>query len=63
MRKHRKNWNRKKEIITLVGSCKYCREEVLNTDSFVSFFQSGHAHYECMRKDADDKTYENEVKT
>ena len=38
MRKHRKNWNRKKEIITLVGSCKYCGEEVLNTDSFVSFF-------------------------
>ena len=38
-------------------------KEIINTDSFVSFYPKGHAHYVCMRKADDDKTYENEVKT
>jgi hypothetical protein len=33
-----------------------------NQDSFVAFYPKGKAHYECMRKADDDKTYENEVK-
>ncbi len=33
-----------------------------NQDSFVAFYPKGKAHYKCMRKADDDKTYENEVK-
>ena len=61
MQKHRKTWNKSKIRVTIVGDCKYCNEEILNTDSFVSFYPKGHAHYQCMRKADDDKTYENEV--
>ena len=63
MPKHRKTWNKKKIIKVLVGNCRYCEKEIINTDSFVSFYPKGHAHYVCMRKADDDKTYENEVKT
>ena len=63
MPKHRKTWNKKKIIEVLVGNCRYCEKEIINTDSFVSFYPKGHAHYFCMRKADDDKTYENEVKT
>jgi|TARA_R100000084_G_C4605690_1_gene125462 hypothetical protein len=63
MPKHRKTWNKKKIIEVLVGNCRYCEKEIINTDSFVSFYPKGHAHYVCMRKADDDKTYENEVKT
>tara|TARA_R100001443_G_scaffold63500_1_gene73309 strand:+ start:947 stop:1138 length:192 start_codon:yes stop_codon:yes gene_type:complete len=63
MPKHRKTWNKTKIREILVGNCRYCEKEIINTDSFVSFYKSGHAHYECMRKADDDKTYENEVKT
>ena len=63
MAKHRNTWNKKKIIEVLVGNCRYCEKEIINTDSFVSFYPKGHAHYVCMRKADDDKTYENEVKT
>tara|TARA_R100000700_G_C3131457_1_gene116523 strand:+ start:636 stop:827 length:192 start_codon:yes stop_codon:yes gene_type:complete len=62
MPKHRKTWNKKKIIEVLVGNCRYCEKEIINTDSFVSFYPKGHAHYVCMRKDDDNKTYENKVK-
>ena len=61
MPKHRKTWNKTKIREILVGNCRYCEKEIINTDSFVSFYPKGHAHYECMRKADDDKTYENEV--
>ena len=62
MPKHNKSWVKSKTIITLVGTCRYCSKELLNTDSFVSFYPKGHDHYECMRKADEDKTFENESK-
>ena len=50
MPKHKKTWNKKKIIEVLVGNCRYCEKEIINTDSFVSFYPKGHAHYVCMRK-------------
>tara|TARA_Y100001938_G_C7883525_1_gene326206 strand:- start:60 stop:251 length:192 start_codon:yes stop_codon:yes gene_type:complete len=58
----KKTWNKTKNRIIVVGVCKYCHKELINTDSFVSFYPKGHAHYECMRKADEDKTYENESK-
>ena len=51
MPKHNKSWVKSKVIVTLVGTCRYCFKELLNTDSFVSFYPRGHAHYQCMRED------------
>ena len=66
MPKPRKTWNKTKIREILVGNCRYCFKEILNTDSFVSFYKSGHAHYQCMKEDDDDrkqdKTLENEIK-
>ena len=45
----KKTWVKKKQIIVRVGDCKYCEKEIINTDSFVSFYKSGHAHYQCMK--------------
>ena len=45
----KKTWIKSKQIIVRVGDCKYCGKEIINTDSFVSFYQSGHAHYQCMK--------------
>jgi|TARA_B100001939_G_C16735502_1_gene527418 hypothetical protein len=47
----KKSWVKSKQIIVTVGFCRYCKKELINTDSFVSFYGGGHAHYECMRKD------------
>ena len=38
MPKHNKSWVKSKVIVTLVGNCRYCSAEILNTDSFVSFY-------------------------
>ena len=48
----KKVW-KKTNIIVDVGKCKYCSSTIVNTDSFVSFYPKGHAHYECMKKDDD----------
>lgn len=45
----KKTWVKSKEIIVIVGKCKYCQEEIVNTDSFVSFYPKGHSHYICMK--------------
>jgi hypothetical protein len=54
----KKLW-KKTNIIVDVGKCKYCSGNIVNTDSFVSFYPKGHAHYICMRND-DHKQKENE---
>ena len=51
MPKHRKTWNKTKIREILVGNCRYCEKEIINTDSFVSFYPKGHAHYVCMKED------------
>ena len=48
----KKLW-KKTNIIVDVGKCKYCSSNIVNTDSFVSFYPKGHAHYLCMKKDDD----------
>lgn len=52
----KKTWVKPKEVIVRVGDCKYCSKEILNTDSFVSFYPKGHAHYDCMKKDHENRT-------
>tara|TARA_R100000234_G_C4839654_1_gene110514 strand:- start:27 stop:260 length:234 start_codon:yes stop_codon:yes gene_type:complete len=42
----------KKPIISIeVGNCRYCKKKIINNESFVSFYKSGHAHYNCMKED------------
>ena len=53
----KKLW-KKTNIIVDVGKCRYCSGNIVNTDSFVSFYPKGHAHYQCM-KDDDHKQKEN----
>ena len=53
---------KKKQQVNDIGKCKYCKINILSTDSFVSFYPKGHAHYSCMKKADEDKTYENESK-
>jgi hypothetical protein len=48
----KKIW-KKTNIVTDVGECRYCKKNIVNTESFVSFYKSGHAHYDCMKKDDD----------
>lgn len=47
----KKTWNKTRTRIVVVGICKYCHSELINTDSFVSFYPKGHAHYQCMKED------------
>ena len=53
----KKLW-KKTNIVVDVGKCRYCSGNIVNTDSFVSFYPKGHAHYQCM-KDDDQKQKEN----
>ena len=39
----KKLW-KKINIVTDVGNCRYCKKNIVNTDSFVSFYKSGHAY-------------------
>ena len=48
----KKLW-KKTNVITDVGKCKYCSGNIVNTDSFVSFYSGDHSHYDCMKKDDD----------
>ena len=55
----KKTWVKSKQIIVRVGDCRYCGKEIINTDSFVSFYKSGHAHYNCMKIDDDNRSRSN----
>ena len=52
----KKTWNKVNQI-RYVGKCRYCNQDVLNTDSFVVFLSTDKngerekAHYNCMVKD------------
>lgn len=45
----KKIWVKNKELLVRVSKCKHCQEEIVNTDSFVSFYPKGHSHYKCMK--------------
>ena len=53
----KKTWIKSKQIIVTVGICRYCKRELVNTDSFVVFATKQPAHYECMKID-DDKRFQ-----
>ena len=55
----KKTWIKSKQVVVRVGDCKYCKKEILNTDSFVSFYKSGHAHYKCMKIDDEKRSQSN----
>ena len=55
----KKTWIKSKQIIVRVGDCKYCRKEIVNTDSFVVFATKEPAHYECMKIDDDKRSESN----
>jgi len=64
----KKTWNKTKTIVTDVGKCRYCNDDLISTDSFVAFLSTDiygnreKAHYQCMKDDdakrSEDKTYE-----
>ena len=55
-------WQKPPQIVIDIGPCKYCKKDMVNTESFVAFADGTKAHYECMRLDdakrAEDKTFE-----
>ena len=57
-----KTWKKPPQIVINIGPCKYCKKDMVNTESFVAFADKTKAHYECMRLDdakrAEDKTFE-----
>ena len=56
MQKHKKKVWKKNKILELeVGSCRYCNENIMSTDAFVSFLSRDHAHYKCMKEDDEKK--------
>ena len=58
----KKTWVKPTTKVMDIGPCKYCKKDMVNTESFVAFADKTKAHYECMRKDdaekAADKTFE-----
>tara|TARA_R100001463_G_scaffold58369_1_gene110661 strand:- start:153 stop:338 length:186 start_codon:yes stop_codon:yes gene_type:complete len=59
---NKKTWQKPPQILINIGPCKYCKKDMVNTESFVAFADGTKAHYECMRLDdakrAEDKTFE-----
>tara|TARA_R100001377_G_scaffold84421_1_gene67931 strand:- start:571 stop:756 length:186 start_codon:yes stop_codon:yes gene_type:complete len=45
-----KTWVRKEKIAD-VGKCRYCKADMISTDSFVAFANHTKAHYKCMKED------------
>ena len=47
----KKTWVKPSVIVIDIGPCKYCKKDMVNTESFVAFADKTKAHYECMKKD------------
>ena len=47
----KKTWKKPTVIVIDIGPCKYCKKDMVNTESFVVFADKTKAHYECMKKD------------
>tara|TARA_E500000331_G_scaffold112102_1_gene109231 strand:- start:1133 stop:1351 length:219 start_codon:yes stop_codon:yes gene_type:complete len=49
----KKTWKRPKQILMGIGPCRYCKKDMVNTESFVAFHigKPKFAHYACMKKD------------
>ena len=47
----KKTWKKPTSIVMDIGPCRYCKKDMVNTESFVAFADKTKAHYECMKKD------------
>ena len=45
----KKPWKNPVNIVMDIGPCKYCKKDMVNTESFVAFYDKTKAHYECMK--------------
>tara|TARA_A100001201_G_scaffold4937_1_gene9387 strand:+ start:9397 stop:9591 length:195 start_codon:yes stop_codon:yes gene_type:complete len=45
----KKTWKKPINIVMDIGPCKYCKKDMVNTESFVAFYDKSKAHYECMK--------------
>ena len=45
----KKTWKKPVNIVMDIGPCKYCKKDMVNTESFVAFYDKSKAHYECMK--------------
>ena len=62
MRNKKRTKPKLEDLDRYLGECMYCNQEVSSKQSFVVFVTKKYAHYECMRKADEDKTFENERK-
>ena len=44
----KKTWKKPVNIVMDIGPCKYCKKDMVNTESFVAFYDKSKAHYDCM---------------
>ncbi len=44
----KKTWKKPVNIVMDIGQCKYCKKDMVNTESFVAFADKTKAHYSCM---------------
>ena len=58
----KKTWKKPTQTVLNIGPCRYCKKDMVNTESFVAFADKTKGHYQCMKDDDDqrslDKTYE-----
>ena len=58
----KKTWRKQAQTVLNIGPCRYCKKDMVNTESFVAFADKTKAHYQCMKDDDEqralDKTYE-----
>ena len=45
----KKKWKKPTSIVMDIGPCKYCKKDMVNTESFVAFMDKTKAHYSCMK--------------
>ena len=45
----KKTWQKPPQIVIDIGPCKYCKKDMVNTESFVAFADKTKAHYSCMK--------------
>ena len=49
----KKTWKKPIYVTLDIGPCRYCKKDMVNTESFVAFADKTKAHYACMKKDDD----------
>ena len=47
----KKTWKKPVNIVIDIGPCRYCKKDMVNTESFVAFADGTKSHYLCMKND------------